>query len=74
MMMQPMDWRLPSRRIVYALGTAFVVVTLLLFQFRLPSSSALGHRSQPWVATSDPMRAIRNSTLGASFSCPLLVW
>lgn len=68
-----MDLRLPPRRIFHALGTVFLVVTVLLFQFRVPGNSAW--RNQRWAATSGLTRDIQNSTLGVSslgFGCPLL--
>ncbi|KAK4124054.1 glycosyltransferase family 25 protein [Parathielavia appendiculata] len=59
-----MDIRLPPRRIIYAVGTAFVVVAFLSIPFHghLPHSSAFG--KQRWASTSVPLGDIRNSTLG----------
>jgi len=75
MLKQPMDLRRPSRRIPYAVGLAFIVLTLFLFQFRLhPSNPASGRgaRNQKWTETSGLLRDIRNTTLGVSSIASLL--
>jgi hypothetical protein len=62
----PMDFRLPARRVLYTLGTA-CIFTFLLFRFHATSNSP-AFEKQRWASASGHMGDIRNSTLGVSLT------